>query len=661
MRFSFWVGFCACLIFSFQALAADDSDELMKMDLKDLSSLKVTSVGKVEENAFDAAAAIYVITEEDIRNSGATSVPELLRTVPGVQVTRTDSSRWRISIRGFNEAFTNKLLVLIDGRSVYTPLFSGVYWDTQNVLLEDIARIEVIRGPGGTMWGANAVAGVINIIRKSASQTQGGFVKALYGNVERGALSGRYGGKIGDKGYFKTYAETFDRDESLRPDGTGLNNDWRVSTGGFRMDFDSINNNQITFQGDIYNGIKDGVSYLPDLPYPTINTVVRDEELSGANLLTRFNHHHEDDSTSQIQAYIDYTRRNNISLDQRIYTLDLDYQRSWIGNGKNDIVVGGGVRVIKDSLDETAYIRYSESNRTDEIFNVFAQDKISLIPDKLFATLGTKLEYNQYTNIELQPSAKISYKPKENQTVWTSLSRSVRTPSRTEQDVSVIVAGIPGGFATWNGNKDLDSEKLISLEGGYRIKPTKQTMLDFTTFVNWYDNLRTTEKGAGFLDTTTTFPPHINLPFTFENLGAAEVFGTELSGSWNVTKKLSLSGSYSYLRLNLHRDVGSNDTSFEKAEDQSAQNQFNLSSVYKFTPSLSMSNILSYVSELKGFSAPSYWRFDTSVNWNPIEHLDFSLVGQNLLDPSHPETSAPLYGEESEIRRSVYGKVTWHF
>lgn len=647
----------------------NEIENLLQMNMRQLANVEVTTVSKKEESAAQAAAAIYVINSEDIRRSTATNVPELLRVVPGVQVSRTDSNRWRVSIRGFNDGFSNKLLVLIDGRSVYTPLFSGVYWDTQIPPLEDISQVEVIRGSAGSTWGANAVNGIINIITKSSSQTQGFKISALAGDFDRFAGYVRYGGKISDKGYYKVYAEHFDRSETQGVNGNGINDDWRISQTGFRVDYEQSPKSKITLQGDVYDGRKAGTFILPILTDPMGDasfTTIKDrkEDLFGGNILKTWIFKHENGGESVWKSYYDYTKRNNITLEQYITTLDTDYQYNWSFGKIHDLSVGVGARLISDNLKGTAYNRYDETYKTTHILSSFIQDKISIIPEKVLLTLGTKLEHNGYTAFEIQPTARLAWTPTPNQTLWAAASRSVRTPSRAERDIKLVVGNLAPGFITWNGNTDLKSEELYSVEGGYKATPTPQTSFDITGYMNIYENLRTFERGAAFVDSTNPFlPPHANFPLFADNKASGEVYGLEVTGGWNVTKNWSFTANYSLLQMFLHTDTDSSDAIFERDEGKSAEHQFNLVNKVDLPYNFELDNIVSYTDNLNFSSAnvPAYIQFDTRVSWRPKNGIELSVVGKNLFDDKHPETSNPQFGQQSEIGRSFYGKLTVEF
>src|SRR4051812_6669490 len=468
--------------------ATGEAKPIMDMDLADLMKITVTSVSKRPEKLSDAAAAIYVITGEDIRRAGATSIPEALRLAPGLEVARQDSHTWAISSRGFNDEFANQLLVLIDGRSVYTPLFAGVYWDVQDLPLEDINQIEVIRGPGASLWGANAVNGVINITTKRARDTQGLLVTGGGGNEEIGFGSLRYGGKIGDDMFYRVYAKYLDRDDSALPNGSDANDNWSMWRGGFRWDWQATDENLLTLQGDIYTGELNQTVLVPTLTAPFAEFLQDKVHVGGGNLLGRWNHRFSDSSELAFKAYYDRTERDRVVFSETRDTFDLDLQHRFQLGGWNDIIVGLGYNLTADSLDNTFAVSFDPRHRTDSLYSGFVQDEIELIQDQLRLTLGTKLEHNDYTGWEVQPNARLSWSITKKQTAWFAASRAISTPSRAEDDIRInrlaIPPGIVGpvpGLVSQFGSRDMDSKELIAFELGYRIQPHERVTFDLAT------------------------------------------------------------------------------------------------------------------------------------------------------------------------------------
>jgi iron complex outermembrane recepter protein len=473
-------GFLAvCLTSPTPAQTSRSVPDVTAMSMEDLMNLQVTSVSKRTQKVADAAAAIFVITQDDIRRSGATSIPEALRLAPGLEVARIDQNKWAIGSRGFNGRFDNKLLVLIDGRSVYTPLFSGVYWNVQDVMLEDVDRIEVIRGPGATLWGANAVDGVINVITKKAKATQSAVVTAGAGTDERAAGGVRYGGKLGDNTYYRAYTKYFDWGPSAYPSGMTAHDGWDALRGGFRADWTPAGANSLTVQGDVYRSRFDETLTVASLSAPYSNTFPNDGKYSGGNILGRWNHTSERSSMS-LQMYYDNTTITDHSLfgdHQNI--LDLDFQHGFHVGDSQQIVWGLGYRSIRDKNESSFTVSLQPNQVTLNQFSTFLQDEISLVDNRLQITLGSKFERNEFTGFEIEPNARLLWNLTPNQSIWTAVSRAVRTPALTEEGLrlnsAVIPPGTPGNpsplpavIAVF-GSKQCNSEDLLAYELGYRV------------------------------------------------------------------------------------------------------------------------------------------------------------------------------------------------
>lgn len=661
------------MLFSSGACASPKEVDVFEMSLEQLMDIKVTSVSKREEKASEAASAIYVVTNEDIRRSGATSIPEALRGVPGLQVSQTDSNKWAISARGFNRQFSNKLLVLIDGRSVYTPLFSGVLWDEQDVPLEDIERIEVIRGPGATLWGANAVNGVINIITKRAEDTQGTMVSGGYGNHETGFGTARYGGKIGESTHYRAYTKYNDRnsfDKAAAPRSDNRD-DWSMGRAGFRIDSDKNSPDSITFQGDIYRGDETQVALVPTLTAPFITTLPdEDTDFSGANLVTRWNHKISSTSSTSLQVYYDFIERNIPVLNQRRHTFDVDFQHNLEVNSRNQITWGVGLRHISDSLGDTPYLNYDDDDQVNKVFSSFVQDKITLSPEKLFLTIGSKFEHNEYTGFEFQPNIRGSWIINDKQNVWASVSRAVRMPTRAENNLTLagqafpagfLGAGLPGGMVNLSGNTNVESEDVVAYEIGYRIEPRNDVSIDATAFYNDYANLDSFELTSPTLNTTGPFtPPYLDLNYEIFNNNYGESYGFELATNWQAKDWWKLSANYAFITLDLHTKPGHSDIFFVADEGRTPKNTFSLGSHMNLPHNVEFDNFLYYVDNLSTVNIDNYIRFDTRVGWKPMDGVELSLVGQNLFD-DHQEFDESLYSTPAEIGRTYYGKVTFRY
>lgn len=600
---------------------------LKKLSVEQLMDIEVTSVSKRPEKLSGTASAIQVITQDDIHRSGASSLPEALRLAPNLEVAQVNSHDWAISARGFNNTLANKLLVMIDSRTIYTPLYAGVFWDVQNVLLEDVDRIEVVSGPGGTLWGANAVNGVINIITKGAKDTQGLLVTAGGGSWLQDFGAVRYGGSVSSNVFFRVYGQRFDRNSALLPTGHDPTNGWDMTQGGFRVDGYSAEANQWTLQGDAYSGSEQGV--------------LADTTVDGQNVLGRWTHTFSAESDLQVQTYFDRTwRRIPNSFAEDLKTYDFDCQHRFLIGERQSAVWGAGYRLMQDEVRNSPAFACLPPRRDMQLFSGFLQDEITLVPARLKLTLGTKLEHNDFSGFEVQPSARIAWTPDERQTIWTAISRAVRSPSRIDSDF-FFPASPPFALA---GGPNFDSEKLIAYELGYRVRPYQKLTVSLATYFNRYEDLRSLNR----LTATNQI---------FANDFEGETWGVELSANWQAMDWWRLRGGYTYLHKELRPTSPAANPSVREGNDP--ENQFSLQSVVDLPAHFQFDATARYVDMLPSPVVPGYFTFDVRLAWQYKDNLELSLVGQNLLDNRHPEFSSPA--AHWEIPRSIYGKVTWRF
>ncbi len=635
-----------------------DSD-MTTLSIEQLMNIDITSVTKSQQRLSRSASAIFVITGEDIRRSSATSIPEILRIVPGLQVARVDSNKWAITSRGFNKLFSNKLLVLIDGRTVYTSLFSGVYWDVQDTLLEDVERIEVIRGSGATIWGTNAVNGVINITTKKAEDAQGVLMSLLGGNEDKGIVGLRYGGKKGEDVHYRLYAKYFNRDDFEFHSGERADDGWDFLRGGFRIDWDVSDKNQLTIQGDIYNGDSGQSLTLADNPSVTFQDTI---ETAGGNMLARWKHTYSDTSDMAVQLYYDRTERDEATLKQYHDTIDFDFLSRFGLGERQKITWGIGYRFIGDHIDaKRSTVTFDNKNRGSHFFSVFAQDEITLVPDRLTMTFGTKLEQNSYSGFEHQPSGRLVWTPHENHTVWGAVSRAVRTPSRFENDGNVNlvipITSVPSIFNSLSGNSDYDSENLLAYEIGYRALLLKNLSFDISVFYNVYDDLATNELTSSSF--VFGFPPIISQSLQFDNKMDGETYGFELSTKYQVADWWRVSVGYSYLQMELHKDSLSNDSTAEIAEKENPHHQFQMHSYINLPYNLEFDTAVYYVENIPQEDVSGYIRLDARLGWHLNENLDVSIGLQNLQDPEHQEFGSSNGVEATKIERSIFGQIIW--
>ena len=634
---------------------------LKQLSLEQLGNLEVTTVSKEPGEIQRTAAAIYVLTQEDIRRSGATSIPEVLRLVPGVEVAQIDSSTWAVGIRGFGNSFSKSVLVLIDGRNVYTPLFAGVDWKLQNVMIEDVERIEVIRGPGGTIWGTNAVNGVINIITKNSKDTQGTLVSVGGGNVDQGTGEFRQGGKFGRNINYRVYGMAFGRGPQFHSDHDNFD-DWQLGKGGFRMDWDNRGSDSFTVQGDLYKG---GVGQRENLAFyspPASINLDGTEHVSGGNILGRWSRKLGEASDFQLQAYYDRTYRLGPQLGETRNTFDIDFLHQWKVLPRQDIIWGLGARWSpSDFIQTVATVDFLPHHQSDNIYSAFAQDEIAIVRDKLSATIGSKFEHNIYTGWETQPTARLLWTPSPHQTVWAAVTRAVRSPSRLDEDLQLT------GFLTTSplpvflrvaGNPRFVSETLLGYEAGYRTLVTSRLYVDLSLFRNKYNDL--TSFGSPTLSFESSPPPLrlvVTIPWANEVKGNTE--GFEIAPNWKAASWLELKASYSYLNLDLASKSGNLGTGMANTDEGSSprhelviQPSFNLPKRFELDPTYR------YVSALPAQAVKSYSTMDVRVGWRFAEQMELSVVGNNLFQPQHAEFGGDPGGLLG-IKRSVYARIIW--
>ncbi|MHC1741907.1 MAG: TonB-dependent receptor plug domain-containing protein [Syntrophobacteraceae bacterium] len=647
--------------------ATQAEPDLTDLSLEALMDIEVTSVSKRAQKLSDAAAAIFVITQEDIHRSGATTVPQLLRMVPGLHVAQIDANKWSVTSRGFSGRFANKLLVLIDGRSIYTPIFSGVFWEAQDVMLEDIDRIEVIRGPGASLWGANAVNGVINIVSKKAKDTQGGLVTAGGGTEERGFGSVRYGSRVGDSTFWRAYGKYADRDGFETTTGEEGADDWRSYRGGFRLDHTISLTDSLTFFGDLYKSVA-GVEYgIPSLTPPFQRKVRSDMVFSGGDILGRWTHNFSNTSAMTVQMYYDRLAGDDFNFSVNDDTFDFDMQHQFKLGSRQEVIWGLGYRYWRDHTDGSFLASFDPAKRCDNLFSSFVQDEISLVDQKLSLILGSKFEHNDYTGFEVQPSGRLIWTPTKQQSVWAAVSRAVRTPSRAEDDailntavVPVTQQGLPLSV-TFFGRTSTLSEELIAFELGYRVQPNERLSFDFATFYNVYDHLTAFKLGRPFLSGDPV--PHLVRPLLQANEMSGETYGFEAAMGWQALNWLNLKAEYAFIEMKLSTDPVAHDSTIEKrTEGSTPHHQFSVRSMMDLPCNFQLDLWFRVEDKLPALDVSSYANMDVRLAWKALKNLEFSIVGQNLLQDQHLEFRPDfLSTPATEVQRGVYGKVLWKF
>ncbi len=631
-------------------------------------NIEVTSVSKKEEKVSRTAAAVFVISQEDIRRSGATNIPDLLRMVPGMQVAQINSSTWAITARGFDQQYSNKLLVLIDGRTVYSPIFSGVFWNAEEIPLGTIERIEVIRGPGATVWGANAVNGVINIITKSARDSQGALITSGGGTHEQGFGTAIYGGRIGNDAAYRVFASGLNQGNFPNPAGLSGQDGWDTFRGGFRADATLSPKDSLTLEGDVFDGTAGEMASVPISISPPMNGILTlQEDFSGWDVLSRWTHTASPRSETSLQIYFDRTNRSDATFGLGLNTFDISFQHHIGWGNRQDFVWGLGYRLNSDATDATFRISFNPADRVTQLFNSFVQDEITIRPDSLYATLGVKLEHDDYNGFGWQPSARIVWNIGGRNMLWTSVSRALRTPDRVDTAIRVNYSVFPGPnnlplLISLFGNPQAGDESLNAFEAGYRNQLTNRTSLDFTVFYNDYDNLLSVEPGAPYLEANPP-PLHLVVPRSFGNMLYGETHGLEVSANWRLADHWTLSPGYAFLAMHLHRDAASQDTTTVAGTEGSVpNNQAQLRSHVDLPWHLQWDTSAYFVGRLSSQSVPSYTRLDTNLTWQPFERFSIRLVGQNLLRDHHEEFNGPDQTELSSlIKRSAYIQLTGRF
>jgi len=633
--------------------ADSTTDALKNLSLDQLMDVEVTSVSRHPEKLLQTASAIQVITREDIRRSGATSIPEALRLADNLEVAQKNSHDWAISARGFNTALANKLLVMIDGRTVYTPLFSGVFWDVQDYLLEDIDRIEVISGPGGTLWGANAVNGVINIITRKAADTQGAYAEGGGGNQLQEFGGARYGGTVGDATQFRVYGKYFDRGDESIADGSAAADSWHQAQGGFRMDSALSSQDDLSVHGDFYQGREN-------------ETGIDTARTDGGNLVGQWTHESDSGSQMSLQSYYDRTHlADPIAaatlgtipiapagfLIDDLTTFDVDFQYQLQLGALNHVVWGLGYRLTHDAVQNAPGLGFFPTTLNQDLYSAFAQDEIALRSD-LALTLGSKIEHNDYTGFEFEPNVRLMWSGLQNQTIWSAISRAVRTPSRVDEDLKEAA---PPLLVILEGASDFKSEEVIAYELGYRALLDERTSVTLSTYFNDYNDVR-----------STSYTPATLIPFFFQNNLEGHTYGAELSVVYQALDDWKLHVGYDLLQEHLHVKPGEFDLDDALNETADPQQQFAIRSSATLPANIDFDTTLRWVDTLhinNGSTlgtVPSYFGLDGRLAWHSARGIELSLVAQNMLSPRHVEYGYPSPLRE-QIDRSYFAKVAWRF
>jgi iron complex outermembrane recepter protein len=663
LRVSRWLGFAAAV-----TGLAQQPQNLIDKSLEDLLATRVTSVSKKEQPLSRVPAAIRVITAEEIRRSGAANIPDLLRMVPGVNVAQIDASGWAVSARGFSDQFSNKMLVLIDGRSVYDPLFAGTFWDVENIPLEDIDRIEVIRGPGATMWGTNAVNGVINIITKPADQTQGALLTAGGGSVERAFGTAQYGGAAGRNGHYRIFGQYSDRGNNFNSTPQAGKDREGMARGGFRGDWNLSAADKLTIEGEAYDARSSGLADLlvgSALPFQKL--LPFDSRVEGGNVLGRWTHALRNGSETELQISYEHSLRDQTILAENRDAVDAGFQHRFDIGERQEIVWGLGYRYSGDNTLGKANFSFSPAAKSLNTVNAFVQDEIEIATGRLWLTVGVKVERNSYSGLQTEPGAKLLWTLDRHNALWAAFSNADRSPSRADTEVLVQLDAVAfqNGLPLVPrimGNPAFRSENLQAYELGYRAQPSKRVTLDVATFYDRYKNLRSLEPGAPFLELSPA-TAQLVIPMSAGNGVFGAAYGAEVEASWKPARWWTVDSGYTWFKPVFHRTSLSQDqTTIGDYEGRDPRNHFTARSTMNLPRRFEFDQSLYYTGSLSLGPVPAYTRYDVRVGWHPTEKAEFSIVGQDLLHARHMEFVG--FGDiyvPMPVKRGFYAKLTWRF
>lgn len=646
---------------------------LLDMSIEELMKIQVTTVSRHSQKLTQVPSAVFVITQDDIRRSGATNIPDALRMAPGVQVDRVSSDKWAVSIRGFNGIYANKLQVLMDGRSAYSPIFSGVIWEQQDTLMEDIERIEIIRGPAAVSWGSNAVNGVINIITKKAADTQGTMLTAGGGTFEQGFVGARFGGKINEETPFRIYAKGFSRNNTQSLSRESVNDQWQSARAGFRVDH-SRGIDQLTLQSDVFY-LADGNTLNSNglSPGQNLSNELRGHQ-EGGNIRFRWDRTFSERSSIMFQTYYDRSSTYLPPIGKSFAeSFDADLQYRFPLFDRHNVTWGANYRLYHNHIFDTPVVKFNPIVQTNHVIGTFVRDDITLIPEQLQFTVGSRFEHNDFTGWEIQPNARLIWTPNTENSIWMAISRAVRTPSRAENDLAFFNSGelqnIPGFptfpfpiVSTLQGNNHFNSEKLIAYELGYRRQISSQASIDLTGFINDYSQLRDLSFGAFTL--TTGLPRQLLAPVSFNNQASALTYGFESSIDWRPRDNWRLQSSYSFLNMHINSNefLKERDPTTGGADKISARHLLSLRSNYDISERLQFNLWLRYTSNIAFYHIPSFVTMDAKLIFKPSKSTELFLVGQNLFSQHHQELIADTFPTiPAVIPRGMYVGAQWRF
>ena len=634
---------------------------LNQVSIEDLMNIEVTSASRKAQLAADIPAAIFVISHDDIVRSGMTTIPDVLRLAPGVDVAQINGNKWAVSVRGFNGLYANKLLVLVDGRSVYNRIFSGVLWDAEDVMLDHVDRIEVIRGPGAALWGANAVNGVINIVTKTTADTQGGLVRVDAGRAgEQGAA--RYGGTLGAASY-RLYSQWTTRSESVVPSGAGANDASRSLTTGFRADWGTAPD-ALMLEGAFTAG--QARALWPNLdPRTAAQQPIADDpsDSNGGHVLARWTRTRPGGATLQIQSFLDIAGRQEPvgDYDRQIFDVDAQYHTAL--GARHDLVAGAGYRFIDEGFNGHVGFSLTPAEEHSSLLTAFVQDEIALFSSRMAVTLGGQAQYDSASGAGVQPTARVIWKALPRQRLWMAASRALRTPSLEDRGIRVDYPPVPGPgglplVVSVMGNPAAATEQFVDVEAGYRLEIGRVAAFTVTGFVGHYDDLRTTETPAPVVQLVPS--PQIVVASTFGNQLQATTRGVELVGQWQPAPAWQVDGSYTALHVTPHLAATSQDPLSAQEDGSAPRAQWQLRTAFSPSARATLNVAVFHVGRLEQIAVDAYTRIDVTAEWRFTTHLSVMAIGQNLSEAAHAEfggTGSLLIA--TQMPRSAGVRLRW--
>lgn len=644
---------------------------LADASLEELMNIEVTSASKKEQRLGSIAASAYVISAEDIRRSGISILPELLRLAPGVQVARLSSGSWAIGIRGFNDEYSNKLLVLVDGRSVYNEFYACVLWDTLNLAVEDIERIEVIRGPGAAMWGTNAVNGVINIITKSAQTTQGGSITGRGGSEAMSTGSVRFGGEASPGAFYRVGAQNTDYDPSQILSSLSPSHGWVNRSADFRLDWDISDSDSLLVSGAIYQsnlGMVVPAATIASPNAPPVNDTIKSE---GGNVLARWQHTVSETSSIEVNFSAEHMLRNDPQASATFNSFNAGFQQRLHVGPRHDVIYGFTAREVTYQTTPGAVLQFIPASGNHSEIALFAQDEIALVPNKLSFIAGVQASHIQSIGYAIQPTGRLLWTPSRSLSSWIAVSRAVRTPSLYDRGLdfhespAVIPSGSPYvpsllGIVNVLGNPNNRSETVLAYEAGQRVQASGQLSFDVSTFYNIYQHLVSATAGTPVLAFASGVP-YLEIPISTGNQRHGESYGAELSVTWNPTSRWRLTGGYNWLRVETQPYAGDINRDELRTSLATPHHQWQVRSYYDLTRTIQIDSALYYTAAMVGTNIPQHLRGDLRIGWRPRQKVELSVGVQDAFEANHVEYESARFNQVSQVPRNFFGSMTWRF